>query len=124
MPSKRQSLIPFPRVGKRESPVLSFHRRLLRSGAEATGDFKRRITRSSHSGAFSRRVLRDTGEQGFRRRLTRSSMEATTAPEWRVEKRQSLIPFPRTGKRSGGMTMAPGELDQVSTARLILSLQS
>ena len=133
-PSKRQSLIPFPRVGRsspldsidfddsmtRESRAASdraFHRRLLRS----VGDFKRRITRSgseatlgSGSGerrtrsrsqgsntAFTRRILREasTGQAGFRRRIT---------------KKQSLIPFPRTGKRSSS---APGELerDQVWT---------
>lgn len=34
-------------------------------------------------------------------------MEVTESPERLVVKRQSLIPFPRTGKRSGG------ELDQV-----------
>ena len=35
-------------------------------------------------------------------------MEVTESPERLVVKRQSLIPFPRTGKRSGG------ELDQVA----------
>ena len=35
-------------------------------------------------------------------------MEMTESPERLVVKRQSLIPFPRTGKRSGG------ELDQVA----------
>ena len=134
-PSKRQSLIPFPRVG-RSSPVNSipddsidfddfmtresraassdraFHRRLLRS----VGDFKRRITRSGSEAtlgsgagerstrsrsqgsttAFARRILREasTGQAGFRRRIT---------------KKQSLIPFPRTGKRSSS---APGELER------------
>ena len=88
-PSKRQSLIPFPRVGRapRRAAGRSFHRRLLRSALGSAG-FKRRVTRSGEqSSAFGRRILRDTaGREGFRRRLT---------------KRQSLIPFPRTGKRSG-----------------------
>ena len=134
-PSKRQSLIPFPRVGRspvnsipddsidfddsmtRESRASSsdraFHRRLLRS----VGDFKRRITRSGSEAtslgsgsserstrsrsqgsttAFARRILREasSGQAGFRRRIT---------------KKQSLIPFPRTGKRSSS---APGELER------------
>ena len=74
LPTKRQSLIPFPRVGKRDSisSKLSFYNSLKRD------DFKRRITKKSYwnqpdSRAFNRRIL----------------------------KRQSLIPFPRTGKRSG-----------------------
>ena len=73
-PTKRQSLIPFPRVGKREtiSSKLAFYNSPKRD------DFKRRITKKSYwnhpdSRAFNRRIL----------------------------KRQSLIPFPRTGKRSG-----------------------
>jgi len=126
-PSKRQSLIPFPRVGRspfpndqvdsdkamtresRSSSDRAFHRRLLRS----VGDFKRRITRRSEatlvednprssrsqggsSMAFTRRILREanSGQAGFRRRIT---------------KKQSLIPFPRTGKRS---TDPPGELER------------
>ena len=81
LPSKRQSLIPFPRVGKRESisSKLAFYNSPKRD------DFKRRITKKSHwnlvdSRAFNRRILRDHQPQ----------------------KRQSLIPFPRTGKRSVG----------------------
>jgi len=46
--------------------------------------------------AFARRILREasTGQAGFRRRIT---------------KKQSLIPFPRTGRSSSG---APGELER------------
>ena len=99
VPSKRQSLIPFPRVGRspRRAGDRSFHRRLLRSTLGSNG-FKRRITRSGdQSNAFSRRILRDAaGREGFRRRLT---------------KKQSLIPFPRTGKRSGDI--GEQERDQV-----------
>ena len=81
LPTKRQSLIPFPRVGKRDSisSKLSFYNSPKRD------DFKRRITKKSYwnlpeSRAFNRRILRDHQPQ----------------------KRQSLIPFPRTGKRSLG----------------------
>ena len=148
-PSKRQSLIPFPRVGRspvnsippdsvdfddlmtrerRASPDRAFHRRLLRS----VGDFKRRITRSG-SGAFKRRITR-SGSGTFKRRITRSlgssgersmgSQGSTTAFarrilreastgqagfRRRITKKQSLIPFPRTGRSSSG---APGELER------------
>lgn len=46
--------------------------------------------------AFTRRILREanSGQAGFRRRIT---------------KKQSLIPFPRTGKRSSD---PPGELER------------
>ena len=81
LPTKRQSLIPFPRVGKRDSisSKLSFYNSPKRD------DFKRRITKKSYwnlpeSQAFNRRIMRDHQPQ----------------------KRQSLIPFPRTGKRSVG----------------------
>ena len=88
----------------RSSP---FSRRLIRSSAWPKSDpFKRRITRGAGWGPrsdFTRRILRsgDTGgEDGFKRRITRSGAELTPAPGHGLHKRQSLIPFPRTGKRS------------------------
>jgi len=90
IPTKRQSLIPFPRVGKRGSV---FSRRILRSNGWKplrSNDFKRRITRSY----WDKSELRG---EGFKRRITRS----VHGPQ-RLMKRQSLIPFPRTGKRSVG----------------------
>ena len=124
VPSKRQSLIPFPRVGKRDN---SYHRRLLRSQARQEpqlwrkrDDFKRRITKRSSWGksrSFDRRILRSTpgyGDGGeFKRWITRSWDDATHAPEMSVRKRQSLIPFPRTGKRSGSTESSNRELNQV-----------
>ena len=122
VPSKRQSLIPFPRVGKRATRDFdsSFHRRILRAQPYwlKRDDFKRRITRRSswseprpsRSSLSSGRRFKDE----FHRRITRSWDEkATEAPELNVMKRQSLIPFPRTGKRSG--TTEPGnrENDQI-----------
>ena len=128
-PSKRQSLIPFPRVGRssdfdfdstmaRESRASSdraFHRRLLRS----VGDFKRRITRSGSeaSGSSGARSTRSRSSQGsttaFTRRILREASTGQAGFRRRITKKQSLIPFPRTGKRSG----APGEQerDQVGT---------
>jgi len=122
VPSKRQSLIPFPRVGKRASS--DYHRRILRSQSHwpKRDDFKRRITKKSSWGksskAFDRRILRSTAAYGnnggeFKRRITRSWDEATRAPELAVRKRQSLIPFPRTGKRSGSTESSNRELNQV-----------
>jgi len=123
VPSKRQSLIPFPRVGKRGGQA--YHRRLLRSGKPTWNkdDFKRRITKKAawgrNSKSFDRRILRSTagyaeGGDGFKRRITRSWNEATPPPELVVRKRQSLIPFPRTGKRSGSTESSNNrELDQV-----------
>ena len=64
--------------------------------------FKRRITRAG-GWDFTRRILRsldDGGEDGFKRRITRSGAEVTPPPGHSLRKRQSLIPFPRTGKRS------------------------
>lgn len=124
VPSKRQSLIPFPRVGKRAAFDSSYHRRLLRSQAHwpKRDDFKRRITRRSSWGksnkSFDRRILRSTAAYAddggeFKRRITRSWDEATRAPELAVRKRQSLIPFPRTGKRSASTESSNRELDQV-----------
>merc|ERR1719474_284969 len=65
-----------------------------------------RLSRSSLS-------LGRRNNEEFRRRVTRSWDKATEAPELRIMKRQSLIPFPRTGKRSG--TTEPGnrENDQI-----------
>lgn len=103
IPSKRQSLIPFPRVGKRS---WTFDRRILRSGDE----FKRRITRSwwDNDRPFTRRILR-SGDYAFQRRLIkRSGVEEDVHG---LGKRQSLIPFPRTGKRS--VIVPNQELDQV-----------
>jgi len=123
VPSKRQSLIPFPRVGKRQVDN-TYHRRLLRSQESQLwhkrDDFKRRITKRSSWGksrSFDRRILRSTpgyGDGGeFKRRITRSWDDATHAPEMMVRKRQSLIPFPRTGKRSGSTESSNRELNQV-----------
>jgi hypothetical protein len=106
VPSKRQSLIPFPRVGRSLQPARSaFHRRLLRS---ASSEFKRRITRSPASARLA-----------FGRRITRAGPAwATVAPERILQKRQSLIPFPRTGKRSGASTAAPGEQERDQVVRV------
>ena len=123
VPSKRQSLIPFPRVGKRQVDN-TYHRRLLRSQGSQLwhkrDDFKRRITKRSSWGksrSFDRRILRSTpgyGDGGeFKRRITGSWDDATHAPEMMVRKRQSLIPFPRTGKRSGSTESSNRELNQV-----------
>ena len=120
--SKRQSLIPFPRVGKRATRNFdsSFHRRILRAQSywPKRDDFKRRITRrSSWTDPRLSRSSLSSGrryKEEFHRRITRSwDEEATEAPELSVKKRQSLIPFPRTGKRSG--TTEPGnrENDQI-----------
>ena len=71
-----------------------FNRRILRSNdwkPFRSNDFKRRITRSY----WDKNALRG---EGFKRRITRS----THGPQ-RLMKRQSLIPFPRTGKRSEGL---------------------
>ena len=136
-PSKRQSLIPFPRVGRspvnsippdsvhfddsmtRESRAPSdraFRRRLLRS----VGDFKRRITRSG-SGTFKRRITRSLGSSGersmgsqgsttaFARRILREASTGQAGFRRRITKKQSLIPFPRTGRSSSG---SPGELER------------
>lgn len=85
-----------PQVETRSSP---FSRRLIRS--RVSDPFKRRITRAA-GWDFTRRILRslDEGEDGFKRRITRSGAEVTPAPSHSLHKRQSLIPFPRTGKRS------------------------
>ena len=86
-------------VEARSSP---FSRRLIRSNGWSKSDpFKRRITRSG-GWDFTRRIMRsvDGGEDGFKRRITRSGAEVTPAPSHSLHKRQSLIPFPRTGKRS------------------------
>jgi len=115
-PVKRQSLIPFPRVGKRSLGALSLQ----------SDGFKRRITRSlPRRGVFNRRILRSLMGNRYQRRITRSSLtpslEESLAPSLRgsyatkaphnLKKRQSLIPFPRTGKRSGDGTINK-ELDQ------------
>ena len=105
VPTKRQSLIPFPRVGKRDS--ISSRLSVSSYDWPKRDDFKRRITRRSYwdqnSRAFSRRILRseDDGDS-FERRITRSWDQVTPAPGHLLHKRQSLIPFPRTGKRSDG----------------------
>merc|ERR1719278_777376 len=73
---------------------------ITRSGSEASGSSGARSTRARSSQgsttAFARRILREasTGQAGFRRRIT---------------KKQSLIPFPRTGRSSSG---SPGELER------------
>ena len=93
----------------------------MRSNWPKRDDFKRRITRRSSWGksskSFDRRILRSTPAygEGFKRRITRSWDEATPSPEISVRKRQSLIPFPRTGKRSVSTESSNNnrELDQV-----------
>ena len=105
-PGKRQSLIPFPRVGKRSS---AFNRRILRSAGDG---FKRRITRRSwwnNDGGYSRRISRSAGYDFHRRLIKRSAMPHEDF-DHQMLKRQSLIPFPRTGKRSTIPTNK--ELDQ------------
>lgn len=96
LPTKRQSLIPFPRVGKRDS--VSSKVSLTSYNWPKRDDFKRRITRRSYwdkdSRAFNRRILRSGDE--------RSWAEVTPPQGHLLLKRQSLIPFPRTGKRSQG----------------------
>ena len=91
----------------------AFSRRLLkRSAAGRQDSFARRLLRSpaagqSPSAAFNRRLLRAdpsamhqlqarTVPDAFKRRLLKKSAAAEPA----MMKRQSLIPFPRTGKRS------------------------
>ena len=121
VPSKRQSLIPFPRVGKRATRDLdsSFHQRILRAQPywPKRDDFKRRITKRSSLTeprlSRSSLSLRRRNNEEFRRRITRSWDEATEAPELGIMKRQSLIPFPRTGKRSGTTEPGNGENDQI-----------
>ena len=132
-PSKRQSLIPFPRVGRSSSPDFdfdsamaresrassdrAFHRRLLRS----VGDFKRRITRSGSeaSGSSGARSTRSRSSQGsttaFTRRILREASTGQAGFRRRITKKQSLIPFPRTGKRSSSGTPGEQERDQVGT---------
>ena len=142
-PSKRQSLIPFPRVGRSQVDSLppdaatefddsmmtrvrraassdrSFHRRLLRSGS--VGDFKRRITkRSGASSAFKRRITKrslgmsDERSKGstaaFARRILREASTGQAGFRRRITKKQSLIPFPRTGR--SGNSASPGELER------------
>lgn len=97
VPTKRQSLIPFPRVGKRDS--ISNRLSFTSYDWPKRDAFKRRLTRRSYwdksSRAFNRRILRSGGED-------ESSWDMTGVPDHSLYKRQSLIPFPRTGKRSGG----------------------
>jgi hypothetical protein len=84
----------------------AFSRRLLKRSSGKQDPFARRLLRSLSSSAFSRRLLRSdpssaTGLQtrsfpdAFKRRILKKSAEGPS-----VMKRQSLIPFPRTGKRS------------------------
>ena len=85
----------------------AFSRRLLKRSSGKQDPFARRLLRSQSSSAFSRRLLRSdpqssaTGLQtrsfpdAFKRRILKKSAEGPS-----VMKRQSLIPFPRTGKRS------------------------
>ena len=95
LPTKRQSLIPFPRVGKRDSLSSKVS---LTSYWPKRDDFKRRITRRSYwdkdNRAFNRRILRSGEERSW----------PDTPPAHLLLKRQSLIPFPRTGKRSQGLS--------------------
>jgi hypothetical protein len=85
----------------------AFSRRLLKRSSGKQDPFARRLLRSQSSSAFSRRLLRSdpqssaTGLQtrsfpdAYKRRILKKSAEGPS-----VMKRQSLIPFPRTGKRS------------------------
>lgn len=74
----------------RSSPSGAFNRRLLRS----TDAYARRLLRSDASTSFNRRLLRSDPYDAFKRRIFKKSADAP------MEKRQSLIPFPRTGKRA------------------------
>ena len=93
--------ITISKVETRSSP---FSRRLIRSSGWPKSDpFKRRITRGSvmaPRGVFSRRILRQAGERPAPGQPGRTSLV----------KRQSFIPFPRTGKRSAG---SAGEQNQI-----------
>ena len=66
LPTKRQSLIPFPRVGKRDSLSSKVS---LTSYWPKRDDFKRRITRRSYwdkdNRAFNRRILRSGEERSW-----------------------------------------------------------
>ena len=118
VPSKRQSLIPFPRVGKRAGRDFdsSYHRRIFRA-QPYWDDFKRRITRRSSTSkpklSRSSIAVGRKNSESFQRRITRTWEEATEAPEFEIIKRQSLIPFPRTGKRSGTTESGSRENDQI-----------
>ena len=117
------------------SPSQSFNRRLLRS----TPTYARRILRASPDAAFSRRLIRSSprsSQYTFRRRLLRSGSaynrrlirrsdpteafkrrifkksDPDVAPGPAMAKRQSLIPFPRTGKRSGSAPGPPADGDR------------
>ena len=93
----------------------AFTRRLLRSQDwPKRDDFKRRITKKSGGDSFHEKNEKKSGGRGglgssaaFERRILRSARQimrtvtVTPLPELAVNKRQSLIPFPRTGKRSG-----------------------
>jgi len=75
----------------------AFHRRLLRS---PDSSFRRRLLRS----AFHRRLIRSADPSySFKRRILKKSDPT-------VAKRQSLIPFPRTGKRSAGLVESEPEI--------------
>jgi hypothetical protein len=96
------------RLLKRSGKHDPFARRLLRS-ASPTSAFYRRLLRSEPSyswGGNSHQLQQRGGADAFKRRILKKSVAATAqepkavAGAAVVEKRQSLIPFPRTGKRS------------------------
>jgi hypothetical protein len=108
----------------RSIPTNAFNRRLLRSSPDAFSrrllkrsgkrdTFARRLLRSGPSSAFNRRLLRSDPSRNhqlqprsvpdaFKRRILKKSTIGAGESASTVEmmKRQSLIPFPRTGKRS------------------------
>lgn len=107
-------------ISKRSIPDTSaFHRRLLRS--DPTQSYYRRLTKSGDS-AYYRRLLRSDNayarrlirsQDVFNRRLIRSDPSTfyrrllrspSDTYKRRIFKKASLIPFPRTGKRSVDMS--------------------
>lgn len=109
-------------IHKRSIPESNaFHRRLLRAQPESS--YYRRLTRSGNDNAYHRRLLRSDdnayarrlirSQDVFNRRLIRSDNSAfyrrllrspSEAYKRRIFKKASLIPFPRTGKRSQDMS--------------------
>jgi len=108
------------RSSGRDVANLAFNRRLIRSGGGSDSSFRRRLLRSGM--AFNRRLLRSDPMMSFKRRIFKKS-----DPDVEVQapvKRQSLIPFPRTGKRSGGAPGAPADGDAEVPETLFQSMDS
>jgi hypothetical protein len=97
------------RLLKRSGKHDPFARRLLRSPSPNSA-FNRRLLRSDPSyirGGNNHQLQQRGGADAFKRRILKKSVVAAAVEEPMaavgatvVEKRQSLIPFPRTGKRS------------------------